>query len=180
MMYYDGFDNLLDDIRIDVNRYDSFMREVHRLAFILGYDLMHDRLINSDDPACDTVYEKCLKLAEQFMESDEYKDLDYSEYEAFENWLHRVNKPVYVNQLDTMAIADIQSRLMAFGTYSNSEINEMMNEKIADLIPLIDDEELARFGDSISWAGDGEQYDNLYDAFHEAQLQRRKEFGYEL
>ncbi len=180
MMYYDGFDNLLDDIRIDVNRYDSFMREVHRLAFILGYDLMHDRLINSDDPACDTVYEKCLKLAEQFMESEEYKDLNYSEYEAFENWLHKVNKPVFVNQLDTMAIVDIQSRLMALGCYSNSEINEMMNEKIVDLIPAIDEEERARFGDSISWVGDGEQFDNLYNAFYEAQLQRRKEFGYEL
>ena len=69
---------------------------------------------------------------------------------------------------------------MALGNYSNSQINEMMNEKIKDLIPLIDDEELTKFSDSLSWVGDGEQYDILFEEFHESQLQRRKEFGYEL
>lgn len=57
------------------------------LAFVLGYDLLHDELANSDNPENDLCFEHCLNLVKEFKKSDEFKDLSISEYEALKKWL---------------------------------------------------------------------------------------------
>ena len=57
------------------------------LAFVLGYDLLHDELANSDNPENDLCFDHCLNLIKEFKKSDEFKDLSMSEYEALRKWL---------------------------------------------------------------------------------------------
>ena len=66
----------------DNNSHDAY------LAFVLGYDLLHDELANSDNPENDLCFEHCLNLVKEFKKSDEFKDLSMSEYEALREWLN--------------------------------------------------------------------------------------------
>ncbi len=56
------------------------------LIFILGYDLLHDRLYNNHIE-CDTAYNWCRCLVQEFMQSDEYKTMQCSTYDALQQWL---------------------------------------------------------------------------------------------
>lgn len=70
-----------------VNRCEVISYDLAYFAFILGYDLMHDELVKSWHPENDYCFDRCLTLAEEFMESDEYNDLSLSGYEALEEWI---------------------------------------------------------------------------------------------
>jgi len=61
-------------------------------AFVLGYDLMHDELSNSESPECDACFDRCLQLVEEFYESQEYGNYGFSGYEALEMFLDRTTK----------------------------------------------------------------------------------------
>lgn len=75
----------MDNIDITMNKIDS---EVSYFAFVLGYDLLQDRLKNSEyTNTCDTAYDNCVSLAKLFLKSEEYKNLKYSGYEMLEHWL---------------------------------------------------------------------------------------------
>ena len=58
-------------------------------TFVIGYDFLHDFFINSEDPECDVVFEKCSELAKEFMKSDEYTNMFHSGYENLQRWLDK-------------------------------------------------------------------------------------------
>ena len=39
------------------------------IVFILGYDLLQNQFLNSKEPECDLVYDKCTKIADDFLKS---------------------------------------------------------------------------------------------------------------
>lgn len=65
--------------------------EMNYIAFVLGYDLLHDRFITNIYSECDWVYDMCCSIARLFLQSEEYKNTKYSTYEMLEYWL-RINK----------------------------------------------------------------------------------------
>ena len=63
------------------------MTEKIYLAFVLGYDLLHDMFAKSPMPETDITFEFCNVIADEFMESAEYRDLKHSAYEMLQLWL---------------------------------------------------------------------------------------------
>lgn len=61
--------------------------EVNYIAFCLGYDLLNDRLSQSEVNECDRVYDFCHYLANKFVETDYYKNEWKSTYDNLRNWL---------------------------------------------------------------------------------------------
>jgi hypothetical protein len=74
--------------------------EMNYIAFVLGYDLLHDRFINSKYNACDWVYDMCCSIARLFLQSEEYKNPKHSAYEMLEYWL-RINKDMIDTYFET-------------------------------------------------------------------------------
>lgn len=75
----------MDNIDVKMNKIDS---EVSYFAFVLGYDLLKDRLIDNDfTKTNDNAYDTCVSLAKLFLQSEEYKNLKYSGYEMLQYWL---------------------------------------------------------------------------------------------
>lgn len=72
-----------------MNNYDN--DELQYITFVLGYDLLHDKFINSKYNTCDWVYDMCSSIARLFFRSEEYKNTKYSTYEMLEYWL-RINE----------------------------------------------------------------------------------------
>ena len=70
---------------------NDYLDELYYHTFVLGYDLLHDRLVISDNKECDISYDICYSLAKQYLASEEYKNLKYSSYEMLVYWL-RINK----------------------------------------------------------------------------------------
>ena len=56
--------------------------------FVLGYDLLHNELPTE----CDLAFEKAQKIAKDFMNSDEYKNLKVSGYDALQEYLRKEAK----------------------------------------------------------------------------------------
>lgn len=57
------------------------------ITFVLGYDLLNDKLQSSNFPECDICYDTCSSLAEHFINSKEYKNTKYSTYEMLQEWI---------------------------------------------------------------------------------------------
>lgn len=75
----------MDNIDVKMNKIDS---EVSYFAFVLGYDLLRDRLINNDfTKTNDSAYDTCISLAKLYLKSEEYKNLKYSGYDMLIKWL---------------------------------------------------------------------------------------------
>lgn len=68
--------------------------DYYYIAFILGYDLLHEPLEKSCISECDLCFEYCLDLARKFKESDEYKDMKQSEYDALCDWVENNYKEI--------------------------------------------------------------------------------------
>ncbi len=70
--------------------------EQYYLAYVLGYDLLHDLIESSNKSECDVSFEICMQIAADFMSSVEYRTAKCSLYEALETWLrdntNRVNR----------------------------------------------------------------------------------------
>ena len=67
----------------------AYLDELYYHTFILGYDLLNDRLQASElESPCDTAYDICISLAKQYLNSEEYKNLKYSSYEMLVYWLN--------------------------------------------------------------------------------------------
>ena len=60
--------------------------ELTYAAFILGYDLLHDTFAKSDRPETDVVYERCLEIAKDFINSD-YNRNDLGLYTCLTTYL---------------------------------------------------------------------------------------------
>lgn len=68
-------------------------------TFVLGYDLLNDMLKKSSTPENDISYDFCNMVAEEFLKSEEYKNVKYSSYEMLESWVND-NKNFIKNQHD--------------------------------------------------------------------------------
>ena len=60
--------------------------EMNYIAFVLGYDLLHDRFITHIYSECDWVYDMCCSIARLFLQSEKYKNKRYYEKEYFVGW----------------------------------------------------------------------------------------------
>lgn len=58
--------------------------------FVLGYDLLNKKLLNSPYPECDLAYEKCEQIAEDFLKSD-YNVNTMSLYDALVIYIDEKN-----------------------------------------------------------------------------------------
>ena len=77
--------NVNNSCKCDTNYID----ELNYITFVLGYDLLHDRLQASDiESTCDIAYDICNSIAKLYLDSEEYKNLKYSSYEMLVCWLN--------------------------------------------------------------------------------------------
>ena len=65
----------------------NIIDELNYYAFCIGYDFLNKFFINSQYPECDIVYDECMKLSKQFMDSEKNKDTSKSGYECLVEWL---------------------------------------------------------------------------------------------
>lgn len=83
------------------------MDERYYLVYVLGYDLLHDLIENSDESECDLSFDKCVKIVNKFMQSEEYKQ-EQSVYENLREWLENNRNKVamlfdeWVGSIDTL------------------------------------------------------------------------------
>lgn len=62
--------------------------ESHYFAFVLGYDLLNDMIKKFDTLECDTNYDFCNHIAEQFLQTEEYKNPRHSSYDMLCSWVN--------------------------------------------------------------------------------------------
>lgn len=86
----------IDEFYIDKSVIES---EKAYFTFVLGYDLLNDMLKKSSTPENDISYDFCNMIAEEFLKSEEYKNVKYSSYEMLESWVND-NKNFIKNQHD--------------------------------------------------------------------------------
>lgn len=86
----------IDEFYIDKTVIES---EKAYFTFVLGYDLLNDMLKKSSTPENDISYDFCNMVAEEFLKSQEYKNVKYSSYEMLESWVND-NKNFIKNQHD--------------------------------------------------------------------------------
>lgn len=68
---------------------NDYIDELQYHIFVLGYDLLNDRLQASDiESNCDIAYDICYSLAKKYLDSEEYRNLKYSSYEMLVYWLN--------------------------------------------------------------------------------------------
>lgn len=77
-----------NNIVMSKNNFDKESEKAY-ITFVLGYDLLNDKLQSSNFPECDICYDTCSSLAEQFINSEEYKNTKYSTYEMLQEWIDK-------------------------------------------------------------------------------------------
>ncbi len=61
--------------------------EKYYLVYVLGYDLLHAEIEQSNNSECDTSFENCLEIIDSFFRSEWYLYTECSAYEALEKWI---------------------------------------------------------------------------------------------
>lgn len=74
----------IDEVYIDKADLES---EKAYFTFVLGYDLLHDMINKYGVLECDTNYDFCNYVANQFLDSKEYSNFSHSSYEMLQEWL---------------------------------------------------------------------------------------------
>lgn len=69
----------------------KFTEDEYYLAFVLGYDLLHDDILQCEEKACDIVFDTMCEIVELFLNSKENKMYNMSTYDALKEFL-RNNK----------------------------------------------------------------------------------------
>lgn len=90
-------------------------------TFVLGYDLLNDKLSQMKENECDVVYDFCEYLTRTFVETEYYKDMSKSAYDNLKEWIED-NKDI------------IQSEYLYYFNIENKhilEIGQRNNEKVA-------------------------------------------------
>lgn len=59
-----------------------FEEDEYYLVFVLGYDLLHDKLEQCEERACDYVFDTLKDIVKLFLDSAECKDFTLSTYDA--------------------------------------------------------------------------------------------------
>lgn len=76
----------IDEFYIDKTVIES---EKAYFTFVLGYDLLNDMLSKSSTPENDVSYDFCNMIANEFLQSEEYKNEKNSAYEMLEQWVEK-------------------------------------------------------------------------------------------
>lgn len=63
-------------------RYDN----TSYMLFVMGYDLLQKKLASYDDCPCDGAYNICIKIYDEFLDSEENQQ-DKGEYECLQDWI---------------------------------------------------------------------------------------------
>lgn len=69
----------------------EFEEDDYYLVFVLGYDLLHDKIMKCEEKACDIVFYTMQTIIEMFYISDEAKDFSLSTYDALKQFLENNN-----------------------------------------------------------------------------------------
>lgn len=87
LQFNDYLDNLEKNNRLnDVNSTTNFFDEKLYTIFVLGYDLLNKEISNSKEPESDLAFEKCNKIADDFLGS-EYNNENKSLYDCLKDYL---------------------------------------------------------------------------------------------
>lgn len=62
-------------------------KDYYYYVFCLGYDFMNESFKNSTSSECDVVFNKCKKIIDKFIDSEEYQNYMKSRYDSLEAWL---------------------------------------------------------------------------------------------
>ncbi len=93
----------IDDVYIDKTDLES---EKAYITFVLGYDLLHDMIKKYDVLECDTNYDFCNYLANQFLDSKEYSNFKHSSYEMLQEWLRNNQERIESEYKETIGFED--------------------------------------------------------------------------
>lgn len=125
-MEKENIDNIMkiEDGKVQVSqkKYQK-QNEINYIAFCLGYDLLNNKLSNSEKNECDNVYNFCNYLAEKFIKTDYYKNTNKSTYDNLRRWLEN-NKDI------------IQSEYLFF-TGKDNKIFLETGERCGDKVALV-------------------------------------------
>lgn len=123
-MEKENIDNIMKiedgQVQVSQKKYQK-QNEINYIAFCLGYDLLNNKLSNSEKNECDNVYNFCNYLAEKFIKTDYYKNTNKSTYDNLRRWLEN-NKDI------------IQSEYLFFTGKDNKiiiETGKRNNDKVA-------------------------------------------------
>lgn len=58
------------------------VEERYYLAYVLGYDMLHAEIVRSPNKECDSSFEICLHIIDEFMDSEEYRNMKLSAYDS--------------------------------------------------------------------------------------------------
>lgn len=87
----------------------------------------------------------------------------------------------FIAELDRKAQLDIRNRLNNLKrNYDEAiDVDSAMEDKINIIVPIIEEQEQDLFESGLRWLDDDELFDYLLQVFYDAQLERRKLFGYD-
>lgn len=74
-----------------------FEEDEYYLVFVLGYDLLHDKLSQCDEKACDLAFDTMKEIVKLFLDSAENRNLALSTYDALREFLS--NNELEINRL---------------------------------------------------------------------------------
>lgn len=82
---------------------EKFNEDEFYLIFVFGYDLLHNELMKCDNKCCDDVFDTLKEIVVLFLNSEECRNLAYSDYEALQLFIKnnmQVIKTILFNSLD--------------------------------------------------------------------------------
>lgn len=81
----------------------EFTEDEYYLVFVLGYDLLHDEIMKCDNKCCNNVFDALKEIIVLFLNSEECRNLAYSDYEALQLFIKnnmQMIKTILFNSLD--------------------------------------------------------------------------------
>lgn len=80
-----------------------FEEDEYYLVFVLGCDLLHEDIMKCDNKCCDDVFDTLKEIVVLFLNSEECRNLAYSDYEALQLFIKnnmQMVKTTLFNSLD--------------------------------------------------------------------------------
>lgn len=95
-------------------------KEVQYLSFVLGYDLMNEKLKHSEKNECDNVYGFCNYIVRKFIETYNYKHEKKPTYDILQEWLDN-NKEII--QSEYLCYFNLDDKcILETGTRNNEKV----------------------------------------------------------
>lgn len=103
------------------------------IIFILGYDLLQDYFLDSKETECDLIYEKCSKIADDFL-SSEYNSNNKNLYDCIADYIKSKRYINFLNSLEEKQIKTLEewqkSTEEVFDDFC--KVGEMVDQSIID------------------------------------------------